>query len=110
MLRRYRQAPRKVRLVADLIRGKSLTDAKIELRSVTKRASGPILKLLQSALANARKEVPGAKESDLIISEIRVDKGPVLKRFRPRARGSGTPIHKHTSHIRVALVTAAAKS
>ncbi len=107
-LQQYRQAPRKVRLVADLIRGKSVAEAKIELRSVGKRASLPILKLLQSAFANARRLTPGAQEADLIISEIRVDKGPVLKRFQPRARGSGAPIHKHTSHIKVALTSASA--
>ncbi len=102
-LRRYRQAPRKVRLLVNLIRGKSVAQAKIELRAVTKRAAAPLAKLLASALANARKTTPGATETDLIIHEVRVDKGPVLKRFQPRARGSGAPVHKHTSHITVAL-------
>ena len=101
VLKNYRQAPRKVRIVADLIRGKRIIDAQMALSFLPKRASDPLLKLLNSAVANAV-----AKDVDiatLVISEIRVDKGVILKRMMPRARGSSAPIHKHSSHVILSL-------
>lgn len=101
-LRQYRQSPRKVRLVTDLVKNKPVDDALRELRFTNKRAAKPIAKLIESAAANAREE-DGFARDQLEISSITVDKGPTLKRFRPRARGRATGIKKHTSHITVNL-------
>ncbi len=98
-LENYRQAPRKVRLVANLIKGKRVENAITELDFLVKRASLPIKKLLKSAVANAK----GAKIETLYISNVMVDKGITLKRMMPRARGTGNPIHKHTSRIIIEL-------
>lgn len=100
-LTNYRQAPRKVRLVADLIKGKSVKDAKSELAFLVKRASLPIAKLLDSAVANAK--VSGADVETLFIKEVRVDKGTVLKRFMPRAFGRASQINKRNSHVVIVL-------
>ena len=90
-----------MRLVVDLIRGKSAEHA-IDLLSVTpKRATGPLSKLLKSAIANAKTK--GIAASSLIISEIRVDSGQTLKRMIPGSRGSGFPIKKKTSKILIVL-------
>ena len=97
----YRQAPRKVRLIANLVRGKRVTHAITVLEHLQKRGAGPFKKLIESALANAKNE--GLKEENLIIKEVRVDSGFTFKRFRPRARGSASSIHKHTSNILVKL-------
>ena len=97
----YRQAPRKVRLVAGLVRGKPVDIALVELKHRAKRAAPVFVKLIESAVANAR--VLGLNMETLHIKELRVDKGPVLKRSRPRAQGRAFPIHKHTSHILVTL-------
>lgn len=97
----YRQAPRKVRLVAGLVRGKSVENAIVELNHRAKRAAPVFVKLIQSAVANAKAQ--GMDVKTLIVSELRVDKGPVLKRSRPRAQGRAFPIHKHTSHIIISL-------
>lgn len=101
-LKYLRMSPRKVRLVADLVRGRSVTDADKILSFVVKRSSDPVAKLLQSAVANAEHNY-GIKKEKLYISEIKVDGGPTLKRFMPRARGSVSPIAKKTSHITVTL-------
>jgi len=97
-----RIAPRKVRLVADLIRGKSVEEAQTILNFVRKRATKPLLKLLKQALANAHHNFQLAKDT-LYISEIRVDEGPKLKRWRPRARGQASEIQKKTSHVTLVL-------
>lgn len=102
-LKSYRQAPRKVRLVTNLIKGKTVTNALIELDALPKRASGAIKKLLLSAVANA-KENNGIEQSALLVKEVRVDQGMIMKRSQPRSRGSANPIHKHTSHIIIELV------
>lgn len=99
-LKNYRQAPRKVRLVARAISGKNVRDAVVMLKIMPKRAGLPLAKLLESAVAN----VPvSARKDTLFVKEISVDKGVTLKRSRAGSRGSGFPIHKHTSHVRVAL-------
>lgn len=100
-LTNYRQAPRKVRLVADLIKGKSVKDAKSELAFLVKRASLPIAKLLDSAVANAK--ASGVDVDTLFIKEVRVDKGIVLKRFTPRAFGRASQINKRSSHVVIVL-------
>ena len=101
-LRHLRISARKVRMVTDLIRGKSFQDASHILRFVVKRGAYPVLKLLNSALANAKQKF-NAQEQNLRIAKITVDDGPKLKRYRPRARGQTYPIHKKTSHITVVL-------
>ena len=95
-------APRKARLMATVIKGLSVNDAQAQLAVNPKRASEPVLKLLQSAIANA---VNNAKmdASKLIVKEIRVDGGPMLKRWLPRAQGRATPIQKKSSHITIVL-------
>jgi len=96
-----RVSSRKVRLVADLVRGMNAEAARSALHFSTKRASSPIAKLLDSAVANAKTQ--GAAVEKLVIKEIRVDDGPILKRFRPMSRGRAFPIEKRTSHISIVL-------
>jgi large subunit ribosomal protein L22 len=100
-LKNYRQSPRKVRLVGELIKGKRVADAFVQLGSLPKRATGPITKLLASAVANAKQA--GISEDNLIISSVTVNKGIVMKRSMPRARGSASPINKRTSHVALIL-------
>jgi len=97
-----RVAPRKTRLVADLIRGKDVAEAESILTYTNRRASKPILKLLRSAKANAVNN-HDMFEDALYVSEIRVDEGATLKRFLPRARGSADVMRKRTSHINITL-------
>lgn len=100
--RYVRMAPRKVRLVADLIRGKEVGEALSILRH-TPRAASPILeKVLNAAIANAEHNFE-LDANQLSISEIFVDEGPTLKRFRPRAQGRASRINKRTSHITIIL-------
>src|SRR4051812_26670487 len=105
-LTNYRQSPRKVRLVANLIRGKRVEQALTALAFLPKRAAGPMEKLLLSALSNAA-STSNLKREDLFIKEIRVDQGVTLKRMMPRARGRGARINKRSSHIRIVLDDAA---
>lgn len=101
ILKNYRQSPRKVRLIADVIRGKKVPQALAMLKFVDKRASVPFAKVVESAVANA---VQAGKQADrLYIKSVAVDKGTVLKRFMPRARGSASRINKRNSHISVEL-------
>ncbi len=103
-LRFLRMGPRKVRLVADMIRGKKVSQALDVLSVLPKRAARPVLKLLNSAVANA-KHNHELKMEDLKISQIYVDGGPVLKRSMPKAHGRATPIRERTSHINLVLST-----
>jgi len=100
----YRQSPRKVRLVATLIQGKKIEDAKNTLTFLVKRAAKPLLDLIASAVANAEHNF-NLTADKLFIKEFRVDAGQVLKRRRPRARGMAYPINKRTSHVLVRLDT-----
>ena len=102
-LRYLRQAPRKIRLLIDLIRGEQVNDAITELTLSHKQAALPVLKLLKSAIANAKNNDEVKDESTLVIKEAFVDGGPVLKRWMPRAMGRATPIRKRTSHITIVL-------
>jgi len=98
-----RISPRKVRMVVDTVRGKSVSQALSILGFTRKKAALPVQKLLKSAVANAA-ENDGISDVDtLVIDRIMVDEGPMLKRFMPRARGRATPIRKRTSHIRIVL-------
>ena len=100
-LSNYRQSPRKVRLVTNAIRGAAIADARVRLQFITKRATGPLTKLLESAVANAKQK--GISEDTLKVSKFTVDKGPTMKRSLPRARGMATPINKRTSHVVIEL-------
>jgi ribosomal protein L22 len=100
--RYVRIAPRKARLIADQVRGLHIDQARALLQFSPRGAAADIGKLIESAASNAE------NNHDLIademrVAEITVDEGPTLKRFRPRALGRATPIHKRTSHIAVAL-------
>ena len=97
-----RISPRKVRLVADQVRGKHIDDARSLLQFSPRSAADDVLKVIESAAANAEANHDLIGD-EMIVHEIRVDEGPTLKRFRPRAMGRATPIHKRTSHISVAL-------
>ena len=97
-----RISPRKVRLVAVQVRGKHIDDARSLLQFSPRSAADDVLKVIESAAANAEANHDLIGD-EMIVHEIRVDEGPTLKRFRPRAMGRATPIHKRTSHISVAL-------
>ena len=99
-----RQSPRKVRLVADLVRGKKTKQSVDILSVLTKKAATPIRKLIESAVANAKNNF-NLEEDGLIIGKITVDDGPTLKRWMPRARGRATTIRKRTSHVVVTLIS-----
>jgi len=101
ILKNYRQSPRKVRLMADLIRGKKVSQAETLLRYSIKNASLPILKLLNSATSNALSQ--GYAKEDLKVKEITVNGGYILKRMMPRARGSAFVIRKRTSLVSLNL-------
>jgi large subunit ribosomal protein L22 len=101
-LNTYRQSPRKVRLVSDLVKGKSVPDAIRLLSVTTKEAALPLKKLILSAVKNA-KQSSSVDENNLYIKDFRVDAGVVMKRSMPRARGSAFPILKRTSKIKLVL-------
>ncbi len=101
-LKHLRIAPRKVRLVADLVRGKKVDKAQAILKFTIKRGADKILKLLNSAIANAKNSFE-LDSTNLYISKITVDGGPMLKRWRARSRGMAAPIEKRTSHITIIL-------
>ena len=101
-LKYLRIAPRKVKLVADLIRGKKVSQALNFLEFLPKKSALPFLKLLKQAIANAKHNFQ-LDESNLYISKILVDEGPKLKRQMPRARGQADEIYKRTSHISLVL-------
>ncbi|MFC6169663.1 50S ribosomal protein L22 [Loigolactobacillus jiayinensis] len=97
-----RIAARKARLVMDLIRGKNVAEA-IAILKFTPNGAAPIIaKVLNSAIANAENNFDLDAEN-LVVSEAFVNEGPTLKRFRPRAKGSASPINKRTSHITVVV-------
>ena len=104
----YRQSPRKVRLVADTVRGKLVEDAIITLSFIPKRSALPLQKLLASALANA-KNLSMSTEG-LVVKEIRVDEGATLYRRRPRSKGMANPIRKRTSRVSVVLAESNART
>lgn len=101
VLKNYRQSPRKVRLVAKVLRGKDVSRALSLLRFIDKKASDPMRKLIASAVKNA--EQAGKQSAGLKIADVVVNQGPVLKRYRPRAFGRSTLIKRETSTIRVEL-------
>lgn len=102
-LKNYHQSPRKVRLVADLIRGKSILQARAALMFLPKKSSTALTKLLDSAVANARNR--GINVENLFVNKITVDKGAILRRFKPMARGRASGIRKTMSIISLELST-----
>jgi len=102
-----RVTPQKARRVVDLIRGKQAGEAVAVLKFAPQAAGETVLKVVESAIANAREGAKRANErldeQDLYISEVYVDEGPTLKRFRPRAQGRASQILKRTSHITVVV-------
>lgn len=98
-LKYLRIAPRKVRMVADLVRGKSFENAQDLLNFALKRAAKDVLELLKSAVA----AFPGKEKGNLYIKKIFVDEGPKYKRWMPRARGQAFEIQKKTSHVTIVL-------
>jgi len=101
-LRYFRSSPRKMRLLANLIRGLGIEEARIQLGVSDKRLALPLLKLLNSAVANA-KHNNEVDEKTLMVKTVFVDGGPVLKRWMPRAMGRATPIRKRTSHVTIVV-------
>ena len=97
-----RTSPRKIRLVADLIRGLDSSEALTRLKFTNKAAALILIKLINSAVANAEENYK-LKKDNLFIKEIKVDGGPTLDRWMPRAFGRATPIRKRTSHVNLIL-------
>lgn len=100
--RYVRISSRKVRIVIDLIRGKSVREAEAILRYTPKAATEPVLKLLNSAVANAENNLE-LNRDDLYVAEVYANQGPTLMRFCARARGRASRIRKRTSHITIVL-------
>ena len=96
-------APRKMRLAADLLRGKKINEAERQLKFLDKKAAAPLLKLLKSAVANAKNNFKIKDEEKLYIKNITVNMAPTLKRYMPRAFGRTAPIRKRASHINIIL-------
>jgi large subunit ribosomal protein L22 len=101
-LNNVRIAPRKSRQMIDVVRGKNVAEARALLEFTVKRASDPVLKLLNSAVAAAKNDFK-LEETNLYISKITADEGPTLKRSFPMSRGRAYPIMKRTSHIHLTL-------
>lgn len=97
-----RQTPQKVRAVLDHVRGLPVIEAQQVLAFTERRAAEPVTKVLKSAVANASNNF-GFDEEELFVAEAFADEGPTLKRWRPRARGRATAIHKRTSHITIVV-------
>ena len=108
LLTNFKQSPRKVRLVADMIRGKKALVARDLLAFTPKKSAPEIEKLLASAIANARQQ--GMHAEDLVVKTISVDKGAVLKRFTPKARGRAGRILRTMSIVRLELGTVGAQA
>lgn len=100
--RYVRMSPRKARLVVDQIRGRNAKQALAILQMTPNKPAEPIYKVLHSAMANAENNFEMNRD-DLYVAQVFIDQGPVLKRFRPRARGMASRIRKPTSHITIIL-------
>ncbi len=109
VLKNYRQSPRKVRLVANTVRGQKVDKALVNLSFIPKRAALPIKKLIESALANAKNN-HNLDANDLVVKSIQVDQGFTIKRWMPRARGVAHPIRKKTCKVTVVLDGASANN
>ncbi|MBI1960971.1 MAG: 50S ribosomal protein L22 [Candidatus Liptonbacteria bacterium] len=107
-LRFLHNAPRKVRLVANVIKGMPANRAEAHLRLMKRRAAQPIAKLLHAAVSAASQN--NMKSDALYVKSVFVNKGPHMKRFLPRARGMATPIHKTMSHVTLILAEGAVRN
>lgn len=103
-LKNYRQSPRKVRIIGNLVKGKTVANAMSELNFLVKRGSEPLKKLIASAVANAKAN-DGIEAENLIVKSVTVDKGLVMKRVERKARGASNVIHKKASNVWVILET-----
>ena len=103
--RYVRISPQKVRMLAGAIKGKPVEKALEALKFMPQKGAGIVEKVLRSAIANADQQ-PDIDIDDLVVGNLTVDQGPMLKRFRARARGRGTRILKRTSHVTVVLTEA----
>lgn len=102
-----RISPRKVRLIADVIRGKDINTALNMVKFTNKKAAAMMEKVLKSALANIEaKDEGGLDVNNIVVKQVQIDGGPMLKRFRPRAMGRAFRIRKRTSHITVVIADA----
>lgn len=101
-IKMIRITPRKVRMVADQIRGKGVQEAIDYLTFCSRRPARPLLKLIKSAVSNADRK-GGMDVDNLFVSELLVDKGPTMKRWMPRARGMASPVLKRSSRISLTL-------
>lgn len=106
-LSNYRAAPRKIRLIADFVRGKDVKKALAELKFINKRHAEAVAKVVESALANAKNA--NQSTDNLAIKDIQVQEGKTLRRMRPGSLGRGLPLRKRLSHIEVVLGEKAAK-
>jgi len=102
ILRKYQCSPKKVRLVADKIRGLKVTEAETALMFINKKSAEPLLKLLRSGIADAEHNY-NLDKRNLVIKEIRVDSNGMYKRYTPKARGMATPILKRLSRVELTL-------
>lgn len=102
-LKNYRQSPRKVRLVADALRGKSVGDALAILSFAPNKAAVQLKKLVESAFANVRQNDQNATAQDFYIAQISVDKGMRIVRYMPKAFGRANEFHRDSSHVRLTL-------
>jgi large subunit ribosomal protein L22 len=100
ILRRFRESPRKVRMVADMIRGRSVDDAMSILRLQQRKAAKMLSKVLGSAIANAA-ENEKADVEKLVVSKVLIDGGPIVKKWMPRSMGRANRIQSRTSHVTV---------
>lgn len=102
-LRYYRCSPRKVRVLTNLLKGKKAHEAISQLTNARKRSTLALVKLIQSAMANAKHNFKISEPENLFVSSFTVNEGPTLKRYMPRARGSVSPIKKRMSHVTLVL-------
>ena len=98
-----RIAPRKARLIMDLIRGRDVDDAIAMLKFSKQRASGMVEKVIRSAVANANEQETANIRNTLFVAKAWADPGPIIKRFQPKDRGKAYPINKRTSHLVVTI-------
>jgi large subunit ribosomal protein L22 len=101
-LKRFRESPRKVRMVADMIRGRSVDDALSILRLQQRKAAKMLTKVLGSAIANAT-ENEKADAEKLVVTKVNIDGGPVTKRWMPRSMGRANRINSRTSHVTIVV-------
>lgn len=102
-LKNYRQSPRKVRLVTDALRGKSVADALTVLSFAPNKAAVQLKKLVESAFANVRQKDQSATTQDFYIARITVDKGMRIVRYMPKAFGRANEFHRDSSHVHLTL-------